>query len=245
MGGENRAFPVTRWTDIVNLGISDQARKALIIDKLLGRYWKPIYFYLRRKGYDNETAKDITQGFFHEVVLGRELIQKADQAKGLFRTFLLTAIDRYVIDLHRYQTRGKRKPDGRVYQLSDVDITNVPTTAPGATPEQSFNYAWVSDLLDKVLSDVKDELVHTNMEKHWQVFDQRILQPLIASSSPPALKDICEKYGIRDEKRASNMIITVKRRLKRSLKRCLREYAHSDSQVEQEILDMLEVFSQK
>jgi len=245
MGGDNRVFPVTKWTDIVNLGTSDEARKTLIINELLRRYWKPIYSYLRRKGYDNETGKDITQGFFQEVVLGRELIQKADQAKGLFRTFLLTAIDRYVIDLHRYRTRDKRRPAGRMFQLSDVDITNVATTAPDATPEQSFNYAWISDLLDRVLSDVKDGLIRIDKEIHWQVFDERILQPLIASSSPPALKDICEKYGINDEKKASNMIITVKRRLRKSLERCMRQFTHSDSQVEQEIIELLKVFSKK
>ena len=35
MGGENRAFPVTRWTDIVDLGMSDEAQKTLIINELL------------------------------------------------------------------------------------------------------------------------------------------------------------------------------------------------------------------
>lgn len=245
MGGDNRAFPVTKWTEIANIGISDETQKALIINELLKRYWKPIYSYLRRKGYDNETAKDITQGFFQDVVLGRELMQKADQAKGLFRTFLLTAIDRYVIDLHRYRTRDKRKPDGQIFQLSDVDTINVAATTSDATPEQSFTYAWISELLDRVLSEVRNEFLKTNKGIHWHLFDEKILKPVITSSKSPSIKDICEKYGIRDEKRASNMIITVRRGLRRALKRCLRQYAHSDSQVEEEILDMLKVLSEK
>ena len=245
MGGEGRLFPGTRWSQIVDLRISDEARKALIIDELLRRYWKPIYCYLRRKGYDNETAKDVTQGFFQEVVLGRELMQKASQAKGRFRTFLLTAIDRYVIDLHRYQTTNKRRPDGQVFQLSDVDTANIAVVAPDATPEQSFNYTWISDLLDRVLSEVKSEFLNSDKEIHWRVFDEKVLQPLITSSNPPSLKDLCVKYGIDDEKRASNMTITVRRRLRKSLKHCLRQFAQSDSQVEQEILEMLRVFSEK
>ena len=245
MGGKNRIFPVTRWSEIINLKLSDEAQKNLIINELLKRYWKPIYCYLRSKGYNNETAKDITQSFFQEVVLGRELIQKADQTKGLFRTFLLTAIDRYVIDLHRYQATSKRRPDGQMFQLSDIDLSGVPAITSDSTPEQSFHIAWISNLLDRVLCEVKNEFFNNNKKVHWQLFDDKILKSIIESSKSPSLKDMCEKYGIDGEKRVSNMIITVKRRLRKSLERCLRQFARSDSQVKQEILEMLEVFTKK
>jgi len=245
MGGENRMLPVTRWSEIINLRMSDEAQQTLIIDKLLRRYWKPIYCYLRRKGYNNETAKDMTQGFFQEVVLGRELIQKANQTKGLFRTFILTAIDRYVIDLYSYEATNKRRSDGQMFQLSDVDVSSVPTITSDSTPEQNFHYAWISDLLDRVLSEVKNEFLNGNKEIHWRLFDDKILRPIITPSNSPSLQDMCVKYGIDGEKRVSNMIITVKRRLRKSLERCLRQFAHSDSQVKQEILEMLEVFTKK
>lgn len=244
-GGENRRFPVTKWSKIINLGNSDETQKNLIIGELLKRYWKPIYCYLRSKGYDNEMAKDITQSFFQEVVLGRRLIQKADQTKGLFRTFLLTAIDRYIIDLHRYEATSKRKPKGHIFQLSDVDLSSVPLITSDSTPEQSFHLAWISNLLDQVLCEVKNEFFSNNKKIHWQVFDDKILKPIITSSTSPSLKDICAKYGINSDKRVSNMIITVKRRLRKSLERCLRQFARSDSQVKQEILEMLEVFTKK
>lgn len=245
MGGENRLFPVTRWNEIIDLRMSDEAQKTLIINELLRRYWKPVYCYLRKRGYGNEQAKDMTQGFFQEVVLGRELIEKADQTKGLFRTFLLTAIDRYVIDLHRYEATNKRRPYGQMFQLSDADVSSIPAIISDSTPEQSFHYAWISDLLDRVLSEVKNEFLNVNKETYWRLFDDKILKPIITPSNPPSLKDMCAKYGIDSEKRVSNMIITVKRRLRKSLERYLRQFAHSDSQVEQEILEMLEVFAKK
>jgi len=242
MGGDNRAFPVTQWAQIFNLKMSHEDQRALIINELFKRYWKPIYCYLRRKGYDNETAKDLTQGFFLEVVLGRHLVQQASQARGRFRTFLLTAIDRYVIDLHRYQTSNKRKPDGQIFKLDDLDYGNLPTVSMDSKPEQSFNYAWISDLLDRIYDEVKHELLDTDRQTHWEVFDEKILKPIITSSKPPSLKDICAKYGIRDEKTASNMIITVRRRLRKSMERHLRQYVQSDSDVEKEIYEMLKVF---
>ena len=85
MGGAGQAFLTTHWSIIENVGSSDEDRNQALIGLLLSKYWKPVYCYLRRKGYDNEQAKDLTQGFFHEVVLGRNLIQKADQSRGRFR----------------------------------------------------------------------------------------------------------------------------------------------------------------
>ena len=68
MGGKNEAFQTTRWSEIRNAQSPAVERKREIIDKLLTRYWKPVYCYLRRKGYDNEEAKDLVQGFFTEKV---------------------------------------------------------------------------------------------------------------------------------------------------------------------------------
>lgn len=97
MGGYDSRFYTTCWTVIADSNTDDETRNRLIINDLLSRYWKPVCCYLRRKGHDNESAKDLTQGFFCEIVLGRELIKKANKRKGRFRTFLLTALDRYVI----------------------------------------------------------------------------------------------------------------------------------------------------
>ncbi len=73
MGGTGEAFLTTHWSVIENIGSSDEDRSRALIGSLLSKYWKPVYCYLRRKGHDNEQAKDLTQAFFHEVVLGRNL----------------------------------------------------------------------------------------------------------------------------------------------------------------------------
>ena len=104
IGGTKTKFGTTSWTKILDARTSTEERHSLIINELLDRYWKPVYCYLRHKGYDNEKAKDLTQGFFHEVVLGRDLLKQADKAKGKFRTFLLTALDRYTVDVYREET---------------------------------------------------------------------------------------------------------------------------------------------
>ena len=69
MGGSKKVFETTHWSEIFDAKTTDDVRRNTIIEILLRRYWKPAYCYIRRKGYDNEHAKDLTQGFFYEIVL--------------------------------------------------------------------------------------------------------------------------------------------------------------------------------
>jgi len=80
MGGTRQAFLTTQWSLIEDIQDGKDQDKALI-GFLLRQYWKPVYCYLRCKGYGNEQAKDLTQGFFHEVVLNRDLVGRADQSR--------------------------------------------------------------------------------------------------------------------------------------------------------------------
>ena len=49
----------------------------------------------RRRGHSVEDAQDLTQEFFARV-LEHHWLARADQAKGRFRTFLLTAMERFL-----------------------------------------------------------------------------------------------------------------------------------------------------
>lgn len=98
IGGTRGDFMTTHWSLVEKAGSPEHDKDRVFIGLLLNRYWKPVYCYLRGKGHDNEQAKDLTQGFFHEVVLERQLIAKADAAKGRFRSFLLIALDRYLVN---------------------------------------------------------------------------------------------------------------------------------------------------
>ena len=75
-GGLNSRFQTTEWTKIVNSTIGKS-----ILAELYSKYWRPVYSYLRRRGFSNEKAKDLIQGFFSEKVLGQQLLQKADRTR--------------------------------------------------------------------------------------------------------------------------------------------------------------------
>lgn len=242
MGGVGQAFLTTHWSLIDGVGSDPDRQDRALIALLLEKYWKPVYCYLRRKGYTNDKAKDLTQGFFHEAVLGRGLFEKADQSKGRFRSFLLIALNRYLINVHRAEAAQKRIPKNKLVPLDMVATADLPQIVTKLTPEESFNYAWVSTLLEEVLEQVENQCHEDGKTTHWHAFHDRILQPIADKTEPPAIGEICRKYGIEDEDRASNMIITVKRRFKTAMRKRLQDSVVSDAHVDGELAELRRFF---
>src|SRR5579859_7537551 len=81
-------FPTTHWSEVLAAGDSLMAGSGEALEKLCSGYWRPIYAYVRRRGYVQSDAEDLTQAFF-EHFLERKLLTVADRQKGRFRTFLL------------------------------------------------------------------------------------------------------------------------------------------------------------
>jgi RNA polymerase sigma-70 factor (ECF subfamily) len=235
MGRAEQAFRTTHWSLIEGVHASEEEESRILISLLMERYWKPVYCYLRGKGYNNEAAKDLTQGFFHEVVLERHLVEDADAAKGRFRTFLLIALDRYVAKVHEKQTAQKRMPRGKLVPLEIVESSDLLNYTTGETPEDTFNYAWVSALLEQVLAQVEAKCCEDGKALHWRVFRERVLQPIVNRTTAPDLGSICARLGIASTAVASNMIVTVKRRFRVAFRRQLRNSVIADQYLEEEI----------
>ncbi|MFC1652593.1 hypothetical protein ACFL3F_02630 [Planctomycetota bacterium] len=241
MGGEAETFFTTHWSLIEDIQ-SGQDKDRILIGSLLERYWKPVYCFLRRKGYGNEQAKDLTQGFFHEIVLNRGLIKRADQAKGRFRSFMLHALGEYLIDQRRKESAQKRVPKEKRVPLDMVEPPALPERITRLGPEDCFHYAWKSALLDHTLSEVQARCLEQGFQTHWHLFRERVVQPTLENLEPPSLKQICARHHIEDEAKASNMIITVKRRFQAALQKNVRTTVISANETHDELKEILTLF---
>ena len=238
MGGVGKSFLTTHWSLIEDMGDSDDDKNGALIELLLKKYWKPVYCYLRRRGCQNEEAKDLTQGFFQEVVLGRKLIDKADRTKGRFRSFLLTALNRYLINIRHEQATKRHIPRTKLIGMNISDLSELPHAVTTLTPEDSFTYAWISALLEEVLNELKAECEKNNKSLHWQIFRDRALRPIMEGSDAPSLQAVCEKHDFSDTVKASNMIVTVKRRFQALLGQHLRNSVMSDKEAGEELKEI-------
>jgi len=242
MGGTEEVFLTTQWSVVEGVASADEDRSRALIESLLDHYWKPVYCYLRRKGHANEEAKDLTQGFFHEVVLERHLVEKADPEKGRFRSFLLMALNRYLANVRKRDERQRRTPKGKLVPLHMVEPPELSQMAAQANPDDCFNYAWVSSLLERVLEEVEGNCHREGKTVHWHLFHDRVLTPIMDRTDALSLMEICHRYGIEDEATASNMIVTVKRRFQRLLREHLRKSVMSDDLLVDELEEIKRFF---
>ena len=241
IGGDGQTFLTTHWSLIESIRTEADSSHTLI-DSLLKDYWKPVYCYLRRHGYQNEDAKDLTQAFFHEIVLGNELVQQADRRKGRFRSFLLAALRRFCINVKYKETARKRVPKGKLVALDVVDPDALAAASEDMSPDDCFNCAWVSSLLERVFKEVENTCHRDGKTVYWKVFEERILQPITDQTDPPSVKEVCSKYGIPDGHKLANMIITTKRRIRSALEKQIRKLVTSPDEVSDELQEMARFF---
>ena len=241
MGGSQEAFLTTHWSLIEDIK-AGQDKDRILIGLLLERYWKPVYCYIRRKGHGNEQAKDLTQAFLHEVVLNRDLVRRADHTKGRFRSYLLYALNRFLAKQSRKEKALKRIPKEKLLRLDLVEPPALPASIANASAEDSYHYAWLSALLERVFSDAKTECDRRGMAVHWTLFYERIAKPILENTPQPSLSRLCQDYNIEDTKKTSNMIITVKRRFLTILMRHARSTVLSEDQTREELDDLFKFF---
>lgn len=238
--GGNGGFLTIQWSRIQAIHTQDDDKKRLVLEFLIARYWKPVYCYLRREGLSNDQAKDLTQGFFCDIVMTETLIKRADPAKGRFRSFLLTALKCYLIDQHRKQTSGRRSPKGVLVPLEADSVPELPSTLSHLDPERIFHYVWATELLDQALTQVRALCESTGKSLHWLLFQDKILSPIMNNQPAPSWAQLCERYDVPDEQAASNRIVTVKRCFRRVLDDLLSKHCQNNSDTEDEFRDLLQ-----
>ena len=133
-------------------------------------------------------------------------------------------------------------PKGKFVPLHLVEPPELSQMAAQANPDDCFNYAWVSSLLERVLEEVESHCHREGKTVHWHLFCDRVLAPIMDRTDALSLMEICTKYGIKDEAKASNMIVTVKRRFQKLLREYLRKSVISDDLLAEELEEIKRFF---
>ncbi len=105
--GHGGLFATTHWSVVLAAADQDTPESAAALERLCRTYWYPLYVYIRRRGYGPEDAQDLTQQFF-ALLLQKDYFRLADPHRGRFRTFLLHALEHFVINEWKKAHRLKR-----------------------------------------------------------------------------------------------------------------------------------------
>src|ERR1700733_14138438 len=126
-------FATTHWSVVLSAKDRDSHCSVAALETLCRAYWPPLYAYVRRRGYSPSDAEDLTQAFF-AWLLERKWLDRADQQRGRFRSFLLTSISNFLSnewDKARTQKRG----GGRIVSLPVDEVEMLCAGASNFTPE--------------------------------------------------------------------------------------------------------------
>jgi len=159
--GHDESFASTRWTMVIEAGDSATASAHALsaLSELCQIYWRPLYAFLRKRGYGPEDAQDLTQGFFADLIETRAYA-RADREKGRFRSFLLGALKHFIADT-RDRGRALKRGGGMILEkLDDNAIAEAEAQLARAAKWQSdqvYDCEWAASLVRQALNRLAQE----------------------------------------------------------------------------------------
>jgi len=162
-------FPTTHWSQVRAAGESvaegDDAFASLCND-----YWPPIFAYLRRLGFSEADAQDLTQGFFVHL-LEHRTVRRADPHRGKFRSFLLGALKNYVGNEAARDGRQKRGGTREILSLDDPSQT-IPEPSVEAEAVRSFEESWANEVVCRSLMRLREKFRGENRIELFGVLER-------------------------------------------------------------------------
>ncbi len=178
-------FPTTHWTLVARVREGGVVRQAAL-EELCRLYWYPVYVFLRRGGYPQHDAEDLTQGFFLKL-LNDDSFDAAQADKGRLRTFLLCALDRHLADQRRRANAQKRGGGQRMIAFEEMNAEERYAHEPQdqRSPEWLFTQAWAHLLLDGVRDKLREDFADAGRTGVFEV-----LLPFLLGEDPPSYRQV-------------------------------------------------------
>jgi RNA polymerase sigma-70 factor (ECF subfamily) len=153
-------FVTTHWSVVLDAKGEDSVRASEALEKLCCIYWRPVYAFIRRNGYNNADAQDLTQEFFSRL-LSKDYLRHLRDQRGKFRSFLLTFVKHFLSDERERASAQKRGGGRALLSLDDTDGEDlyVAETANQVGPDQLFERRWALTVLDQALRRLSEEYV--------------------------------------------------------------------------------------
>jgi len=150
-------FVTTHWSVVLAAGRNDTTRAHDALAELCETYWYPLYAYIRQRGYSPHDAQDLTQEFFARL-LEKNTLRIITQDKGRFRSFLLSALNHFLVDEWK-KARAQKRGGGQIVSLDvcDGERRFVREPMDALTPEKLYEQNWALALLETVYSQLQRE----------------------------------------------------------------------------------------
>jgi RNA polymerase sigma-70 factor (ECF subfamily) len=234
-------FATTQWSRVIAArdGAGEEAREALT--SLCEAYWYPLYAFVRRKEGDAETARDLTQAYFAEL-LETEMLRAVSPSAGRFRSFLLASLEHFLS--HEREKARALKRGGGVAHLS-LDALAAENRyrhepADDLTPAEIFERRWALAVLERALERLRQEERRAGTGDRFE----RLKSYLTGLESTETYREVAADLGIT-EVAARGAVHRLRKRFGRVLRAEIGETVVNPEEVDDEVRHLLSILGSR
>jgi RNA polymerase sigma factor (sigma-70 family) len=232
-------FQETAWSVVLAAGAETDARAQTALAELCRIYWRPIYAYVRRRGYAVHDAQDLTQSFFQHL-LEDETLRRASRDKGRFRSFLLGALKLCLADEHARQHALKRGGGVQFISVDELiaEESHYQPRTSDLSPAESLDARWAGVILERALAKLRAEFA---AEGKSETFES--LSPFLAGEKPDvSYQDVAQQIGISLGS-VKTQIHRLRQRFATAVRSEIMQTVAAPHEVENELRQLRDVFT--
>ena len=232
-------FTTTHWSLVLNARDPASPLATEALEKLCRTYWYPLYVYARRQGRDDETAKDLTQGFFARL-LEKNYLAQVQREKGKFRSFLLASLKHFLADEWDKARAQKRGGGQTLISLDDSTGENRYRLEPveAMDAEKLFERRWALTLLEQARARVQEEYLKAGkagLYDHLKAFES-------GDQNASSYAQVAAELGLT-ESAIKSAIFRLRQRYRELVREEVANTVESPAEVDAEIRYLISVIS--
>lgn len=213
-------FATTRWSLVCAARDAAAPERREHLAELIRLYWRPVYAFIRRRWHKPaEDAKDLTQGFFGDL-LTRSFLDTVAPDRGRFRSFLLACLSHYLSGEYDRETALKR--GGGQAHVSLECIRAAEIESGDDDPGRAFEREWAQAVLAEALTRTRDAYASEGRPVYFAVLERAL------ESDKPAYDAIGAALGI-SRGDVSNYLVHARARLRGFVQEIVRDSVGSDA----------------
>jgi RNA polymerase sigma-70 factor (ECF subfamily) len=224
-------FRTTHWSEVLAAGDAQNPMSRQALATLCETYWYPVYALVRHLGHDEDSSRDLTQGFFAHLI-EKNSLKVANPERGRFRSFLKTALRNY-IDHERHRAQAQKRGGGTPllsldFELAESMFREEPLEQ--ETPAIAYEKRWAHSLLSQALDRLQSEMTLSGDRERF-----RLLEPMLTEQTTAATYgQVATRLGIT-ESAVKGAVRRMRRRFGRILREQVARTVDDPGQVDEEV----------
>ncbi len=236
------AFPPTRWSALEDARTATEDRRLAALEAFLQAYYGPLEKYVTHQfRLRPDEARDHLHEFILNRVMRKNLLAQADRTRGRFRTFLVRALNRSIIDALRKRQAAKRSPDQPPLALEELPEEALNHLS--APAQAQFDLEFARGVVHQALVRMRARCEATNRKDLWRVFHARLLGEAFEGQRPLPYDQLTALLGAASQTQAANLLTTAKRMFARVFKAVVKDYEADDQALEAEVKALRHILS--